>query len=766
MRIGGREFTPAMIARIQSEIDSNPALTRHALSLRVCEWLSWYAANGKPQEVSCRKALLRLHRDGLIRLPAAKRMMLTPKPKPKSKRKVEIELGELPRITCHLDELGVVNIEPVSSRYARASAVWNNLMDRFHYLGKGPLCGAQIRYLITCEEYGELGGLAFSAATWRLKARDEHIGWSEAARRAHLQRVVCNSRFLILPYVQVPNLASHALSLCTRRLAQDWLERYGYEPVLLESFVDPERFSGSCYQAANWRRIGQTAGRATPYANGTQTTGPKDIYLYPLGRNWKAQLCQEPEMPLGAIEPAAEPADWVEEEFAAVPFYDERLKERLYTITRDFFAQPGELVPQACQGSQAKIKAAYRFFSNSRVEMGTLLRAHTEATLRRIRPHPVVLAPQDTTTLNYTAHPAEGMGPIGTVDEVVGLMMHDTMAFTPDGTPLGLLDVQCWARDSTTLGKKHHRKSVSIEHKESLKWLSSLRAVAEIQRLCPDTTIVSIGDREADIHDLFHEALQDPVGPKLLVRAERSRKRMVEDHQYLWERMADAPVAGIQQVHVPRQGARPARTAKLEVRFARVVLKPPHRSQLPAVEVDAVYAREIDPDPALKQPLEWMLITTVPVETFQDACERLKWYSKRWGIEVYHRTLKSGCRIEDRRLDDANSLETCLAVDLVVAWRVYWLTMAGRETPDLPCDQFISQLQWRVLGSWATGEPIEQTPTIQQAVHWIGKLGGWVARGKDDYPGTTCMWRGLVRLPCMVDGYLLALRDHQIRDGP
>lgn len=762
MRILGKHFNTELIERIQSVVDSEPSITRHGISLRVCEWLSWYAPNGKAQEVSCRKALLQLDREGHIRLPDARRPAFMDKKSP------EIDLGDMPQITCGLEELGEVCIEPVSSRYARASAVWNNLMDRFHYLGRGPLCGAQIRYLVTSEKYGEIGALAFSSATWQLKARDKHIGWSEGARRANLHQVLCNSRFLILPEVRVKNLASHVLGLSARRIAGDWSKRYGYAPVLLESFVDPERFTGTCYKAANWLRVGRTAGRATPYANGTRNTGPKDIYLYALRGNWKNQLCREPEIALGATPPDDEPSDWVEEEFATVAFYDERLKQRLCTITRDFFAQPGELVPQACQGSQAKVKAAYRFLSNSRVEMQALLRSHTEATLERIRSHSVVLAPQDTTTLNYTAHSPHGAGPISTDDTQVGFMMHDTMAFTTDGTPLGLLDVQCWARESTTLGKKHLRKELPIEKKESIKWLHSFSAVSEAQKLCPDTMIVSIGDREADIYDLFHKAAEDPAGPKLLVRAERSRNRLVfKENQYLWDRMGSARVAGIEHVSVPAKTSRPARSAKLEVRFARVALKPPKRSKLPSVEVDVVWAREIDYDPATTAtPIDWMVITTVPTRTFQDACERLIWYSKRWGIEVYHRTLKSGCRIEDRRLDDAHSLETCLAIDLVVAWRVFWLTMAGRQTPDESCRRFLSEDQWRVLGSWATGGPIQEPPSFRQTVHWIGKLGGWVARGKKDNPGTTCIWRGLVRLPNLIEGYRLALKENGIRDGP
>ena len=318
---------------------------------------------------------------------------------------------------------------------------------------------------------------------------------------------------------------------------------------------------------------------------------------------------------------------------------------------------------------------------------------------------------------------------------------------------------------SRQTGKKHRRHQLPIEEKESAKWLVSYRAVAEAQKVCPDTMLVSVGDREADIYELFHEAAQDPSGPKLLVRAERTRCRKVEQEE-LWQRMDAEPVAGLLDVAVPRRGSRPARTARLQVRFAQVKLSPPATSKLPPLSVWAVYAREVGYRAEVKEPINWMLLTTVKTESFEDACQRLSWYGRRWGIEVYHRTIKSGCRIEDRRLDDTDSLEACLAIDLVVAWRVYWLTMVGREKPDTPCDQILREEEWRVLSAWATGKIPDTAPSAQQAMRWIGKMGGWLARGKQDNPGTTCMWRGLGRLPTMAQGYLLALKIHGVRAGP
>jgi len=671
----------------------------------------------------------------------------------------------MPEVKCRLEELGAIEVVPVTSRYSGASEIWNGLMEAHHYLGSGPLCGAQIRYLVHSSNYGWLGAMSFSAAAWRLKDRDEWIGWSERARVANLQQVVCNSRFLIAPSVEVPNLASHVLSLSVRRLAGDWRERYGYEPVLVETFVDGQRFAGTCYRAANWVWVGQTAGRDNGYSNGKRSTGKKEVYVYPLRANWQSTLGAEPEDRL-VLRGSVGEAGWVEEEFAGARVHDERLRRRLYTLAQDFFAQPGELIPQACSGSRAKSKAAYRFFGNELVDMQSLLKGHVEATAQRVGKHQVVLAVQDTTTLNYTAHPGTaGLGPINTKsDQAVGLILHDTMAFSSEGTPLGLLDVQCWARDPEEAGKKAQRKERPIEQKESVKWLRSYRALAEVQQLCPHTTLVSVGDREADLHELFHEAQQTPSGPKLLVRAERTRQRQVEAaeaeaHEYLWEKMPAEPVAGHQEVHIPRNGARAARTAKLEVRSASVTLRPPKDKELADVPMWAVYAREVDSPPEVTSPLQWMLLTTVAVSSFAQAVERLRWYALRWGIEVYHRVIKSGCRIEDRQLNSADRIESCLAIDLVVAWRIYWLTKQSRETPDIPCDVVLNEDEWKVLYASVRDEPPpSEPPSLRDAVRMIAKLGGFLGRKSDGDPGTTTLWRGLVRLANIVIGYRIARR--------
>jgi hypothetical protein len=256
-----------------------------------------------------------------------------------------------------------------------------------------------------------------------------------------------------------------------------------------------------------------------------------------------------------------------------------------------------------------------------------------------------------------------------------------------------------------------------------------------------------MGDREADIYELFHLALQDPNGPKLLVRAEYDR--LLQDGQaHLWSMVASQPLVGIQEVHVPRRATVAARTAPLEVRFAEVTLKPPSdKTKYGRLKLWAVLAQETD-TPSNIAPLSWMLLTTCRVTNFDDAVEKIAWYTKRWGIEIYHRTLKSGCNIEERQLADADTIEACLAIDMVVAWRVYHLTKLGREVPDVPCTVFFEEAEWMALTAFITKNPEPPTtpPTLCEAIRMVASLGGFLGRKGDGQPGTKSLWLGLQRL--------------------
>jgi len=651
-----------------------------------------------------------------------------------------------PSIDGALSELAELEASVVTSQQRALNAQWNRLMAH-HPLGAGPLVGAQMRYLIGSQK-GWVAALAFSASAWQLRARDQWIGWSTEVRKAKLRYVVANSRFLIPPWVRVPHLASKVLALCVRRLPQDWKATYGYEPVLLETYVDPERFAGTCYRAANWQYVGQSTGRGRQDRACQRPSTIKDVYVYALDEQCKSILCHAPRSaPAGPRMNAA--LDWAAQELGGARLGDRRLSERLLCLARDFYARPQANVPQACQG-RARTKAAYRWLAHKKVSVNEILAPHYEATTRRIAEQAVALVVQDTTSFNYTTHGAlQGVGLIGTSpDGPKGVLMHDTMAYTVDGLPLGLVDVQLWVREQAAFGKKHRRYDLPIEAKESNKWLKSFRAAAAVQTQCPKTTVVSVGDREADIYELFALALSRADHAKLLVRAEQDRL-VAEGQEHLWDHLKRQPICATQVLQVPRTPKRKARQAFLEVRYAPVELCAPRRNRKSGtVKLWAVLAQEVGA-PEDTQPLQWLLLTTMEVGSAEQALEKLRWYTKRWAIEVFHKTLKSGCRIEERQLATVPRIENCLAIDMVVAWRIVHLTMLGRETPHAPCTIFFEEHEWKALyafvggGLWAIPKT---TPTLREAMRKVASLGGFLGRKSDGEPGVKSLWLGIQRL--------------------
>jgi hypothetical protein len=242
----------------------------------------------------------------------------------------------------------------------------------------------------------------------------------------------------------------------------------------------------------------------------------------------------------------------------------------------------------------------------------------------------------------------------------------------------------------------------------------------------------------------------------LLVRAAQDR-RVEHEARVLWAAMAQAPLATRLELALPRQGDRPARRATVSVRFQALTLRPPRpraNEGLAAVPLWAVWVVE-EAAPTDAEPLEWLLLTTCPVRTAAEAEERLAWYACRWGIEVWHKILKSGCRIEARQLASAARLERCLTVYSVIAWRVQQVVMLARAVPDLPCTAVLEPDEWQAL--WCTihqcPTPPAQPPTLQVAVRWLGRLGGHLGRTGDGEPGVTALWKGIQHLADLTTMY-------------
>jgi hypothetical protein len=287
-RYCGRQFSPAELDHIRTLLELRPVLGRVALSRRVCQDFGWLNALGQPKEMSCRVALLRMEKDGLIGLPPP----LTKAGR--GQRQFELTAASNPGEPV---QASVRALEPLAFERVQKgprSFLWNELIQRYHYLGYRPLSGAQMRYLVWSVDGRLLAALGFGASAWHVKPRDQHIGWNPEQRVGNLHRIVNNARFLILPWVSCPGLASRILSALPKPLRTDWTWRYGYEPVLLESFVEVPRFSGACYRAANWIHLGATRGRGKLEKNNQQVAPLKEIWIYPLHPHFRHVLCAPP----------------------------------------------------------------------------------------------------------------------------------------------------------------------------------------------------------------------------------------------------------------------------------------------------------------------------------------------------------------------------------------------------------------------------------------------------------------------------------------
>jgi hypothetical protein len=448
---------------------------------------------------------------------------------------------------------------------------------------------------------------------------------------------------------------------------------------------------------------------------------------------------------------ASSSTDWASHELAHARLADRRLVRRLITLATNFAQHPTAAIPQAC-GSWKRTKAAYRFFDNDTVEPEAILAAHVQATVQRMQAHPVVLCAQDTTTLNYSTHPqTRGLGPISNNrDKTLGLLLHATLALTPNGQPLGLLQAQTWARSGRHFGRSsHQRNRTPRAQKESQKWMSSLSACQALASQCVTTTLVNVADREGDLYDLFQQALAPRAEPAvhLLVRAQHDRQ-VAHPQKYLWDFLAAQRPQARLKIQVPRKDGHPGRLATLAIRFAPVTLRPPClKEDQPPVSLWAVEAREVRP-PRGAKPICWRLLTTLPVTTAEAAIEKVRWYAQRWQIEIIHKVLKSGCQVEQRQLETTARLRRVLMVDLIVAWRVLSLCKAARQTPAGLASDWLSGDEWRALWSYHQEQPRppRRSPTLSQAVRWIAQLGGFLARRSDGEPGPIVVWRGLREL--------------------
>lgn len=485
-------------------------------------------------------------------------------------------------------------------------------------------------------------------------------------------------------------------------------------------------------------------------------------------------------------------ANWVIEETKTVDLGDKRLTARLGYLLEMLSRNPSKSIPTTSNGWD-ETKAAYRFFDNESVTAEKILQPHLDASIERIRKEPVVLLPQDTSELNYTGmSQTQGLGKLNSETQL-GMLLHPTIAITPERVCLGVVNAQFLIRSElhrqrkydyllpliafTILDTPNNRvlswslllskalkiprpESLPIEEKETIKWLNSYRIAQDLADQLPETLFVNIADREGDVYELFVEALdinrEKEHRAEFIIRGSKDRilKKDKADREKnkinkkLKNRVAQAPVVGTIEFDMPATKNRKPRQVIQEVRASSFTLKPAKRigSKLPVVTINVVFATEIN-TPANEDPIEWFLLTSLPIDTAEKAIQVITWYLCRWQIEIFFKILKSGCGIEKLQLQTVDRLKPSIALYMIIGWRILAMTMLGRSCPDIACTVIFDEEEWRAVYVVVHRcPPPKNPPTLNEMIRMLARLGGFLNRKKDGYPGAKTIWIGLQRV--------------------
>jgi hypothetical protein len=462
-------------------------------------------------------------------------------------------------------------------------------------------------------------------------------------------------------------------------------------------------------------------------------------------------------------------------ELAAIDLGDVRLNRRAGQVLARLLESPSA-TPTAAMHGWAEMVGAYRLLDHPECTLEAILQAHRQPVLERVRTQSRVLLIQDTTELDYSSKKKQaGRGPLGEADRQ-GYFLHTQWAVSEHRLPLGSWDWQIHARDPE-VGIASERKKKPIEEKESYRWLEGYRHACALAEQAPGVEVISCADREGDVYEVFVEwqqRRQDSLpAAEWLIRCNQNRAILQSDDAAvvrsalgpaasLIEEVRQTPAVGGVYFEIStkeqfkkikgtrRRSVRQGRRVRQEIRVHRVTLRPPHRAghRLPEVSIWVVMATEVDPPPG-QDPINWTLLTSKPVENLEQAVELIQWYQVRWEIEVFHRVLKSGCKVEELQFKKDTRIKPIIALYAIVAWRILYLTKLGRECPDLPCDVVFAEEEWKSICLIRRGpEGLLKKPSLQEMILLIASFGGHIGRRSDGPPGPEVMWRGMQCLRC------------------
>lgn len=459
---------------------------------------------------------------------------------------------------------------------------------------------------------------------------------------------------------------------------------------------------------------------------------------------------------------------WIRDEVSGCDLGDRRLDHRLGRLMEDLTTRIGKGIPLACQ-DWAATKAAYRFLDNAKVNEAAILEGHFQATQVRFANTPgLALVLHDTTEFSYQREHRQAIGQTHTtvaglhrdgrprLHTICGLLMHSSLVITTEGLPLGLAAAKFWTRKkfkgTNALKRKINPTRVPIKKKESYRWLQNLQYATDL--LGDPPRCVHIGDRESDIYELFCTAQQTQT--HFLVRT--CVDRLAESGDTTIAQEMDNAERGMHRVELTDHHGK-AFKAELEVRFRRMTVRPPigKQKRYPSLPLTVIHACEIN-GPKDREPVEWKLLTDLPVTNLREVTEKLDWYSMRWKIEMFHKVLKSGCRAEDAKLRTAQRLANLLAVYCIVSWRVFWLCMINRTMPDAPATVVFTETETQLLDRVDPKPPPAPKNTVSHYLYAVARLGGYLSRTHDLPPGNMVLWRGFTRLMDIHMGFCLGAK--------
>ena len=735
--------------------------SRHALGRRLCEEFDFLDHRGRGQLAGCLKALRILEqRSDAIVLPPAREASVFSGPS-----LLAAPVAPPEGVPNRLAEISGLEIVVVRSRDQRR--IWNTLLAHEHPHGITTFAGHQMRYLVA-SQHGFLGAVGFSAASLRLAARERWMAWTDDQRRAHLERVVCLSRFLIRAEVSCGNLASHVLGRILRRLPRDFEARYGFRPWLVETFLEAQ-YDGASLKAANFVRIGETAGRGRQDRENRRDKPVKSVFMVALCRRWRRHL----EVPVVDPAPILGPGEglgadvWAANEFGGAALGDKRLAARLVRSAALLAEYPGRAINANPGSNNAAVDGFYRLVehpSESDVTVENILAPHRARSIARMRGQRTVLAIQDGSDLNFARRPhTEGLQIIGknqTGAGTLGLHLHATLAVTDSGLPLGVL----------RLGFDEVNDQRNARCKTA-RWLDgfedTLKAARELTRR---TRVIAVCDREADVFELF-DARRRASRVELLVRARHDRS--LGEKQTLFATVRSQVVAGMIEVEIAglterpkasRKKAREARTKRLahcELRFCTVSL-PATGKGIEPVPMSAVHIVETNP-PAKETPVQWYLLTSIAVDNAATAAEIVGHYLQRWRIEDWFRVIKSGCKSEFLLFRTADRLQRAIAINAVIAWRIMLMTLLGRQVPECDAELMFTDHELAFLRDYASQAGLAAPDDLGKSVQLVAHLGGYRARKLDPEPGNQIMWQGYSMLTKATIGHRIGVEAGQQR---